>query len=74
MNMLLINWLSKLVMGDLVCFAIFAFFFFPVFQLKWCALYVFVFALAFYIRRWSWDNVPRYYKDPWTDDRDKHFL
>lgn len=68
MNMLLLNRLSKMVMGGLVFFGIFAFFFFPVFEKKWCALYVFVFALAFYIKQWSWDKVPRYYKDPWEDD------
>ena len=68
MIFLLINFLSKLAMVVLVFVAIFAFLFVPVFNLKWCALYVFVFALAFYIKRWSYDNIPHYYKDPLDDD------
>lgn len=65
---LFINFFSKLVMAVLFVFAILAFLFIPVFNLKSCALYVFVFALAFYINRWSYDNIPHYYKDPLDDD------
>ena len=51
----------------LICFAIYAFIFIPVFSLKWCALYVFSFVLVFCLERWSYNNFPYYDKDPWND-------
>lgn len=61
------NLLAKVAMFGLVCFAIFAFIFIPVFSLKWCALYVFAFVLAFCLERWYYNNLPYYEKDPWDD-------
>ena len=51
----------------LICFAIYAFIFIPVFSLKWCALYVFSFVLVFCLERWSYNNFPYYEKDPLND-------
>lgn len=36
-----LNILAKVTMTAMICFAIYAFIFIPVFSLKWCALYVF---------------------------------
>jgi len=62
-----INILAKITMMILVCAAILAFIFLPVFRLKWCALYVFVFAIAFGLERWSYNNFPYYEKAPLDD-------
>ena len=58
-----LNILAKVTMTGMICFAIYAFIFIPVFSLKWCALFVLVFCLE----RWSYNNFPYYDKDPWND-------
>ena len=63
----IINLLAKFSMAVLVFFAIYAFIFIPVFSLKWCALYVFAFVLAFCLERWSYNNYSYYEKDSWND-------
>lgn len=62
-----LNILAKVTMTGMICFAIYAFIFIPVFSLKWCALYVFSFVLVFCLERWSYNNFPYYDKDPWND-------
>lgn len=62
-----LNILAKVTMTGMICFAIYAFIFIPVFSLKWCALYVFLFVLVFCLERWSYNNFPYYDKDPWND-------
>ena len=63
----ILNILAKVSMIALICFAIYAFIFIPVFSLKWCALYVFSFVLVFCLERWSYNNFPYYEKDPLND-------
>ena len=67
-----LNILAKVTMTGMICFAIYAFMFIPVFSLKWCALYVFSslylsFVLVFCLERWSYNNFPYYEKDPLND-------
>ena len=62
-----LNILARVSMIALICFAIYAFIFIPVFSLKWCALYVFSLVLVFCLERWSYNNFPYYDKDPWND-------
>ena len=62
-----LNILAKVTMTAMICFAIYAFIFIPVFSLKWCALYVFSFVLVFCLERWSYNNFHYYDKDPWND-------
>lgn len=62
-----LNILAKVTMTGMICFAIYAFIFIPVFSLKWCALYVFSFVLVFCLERWSYNIFPYYDKDPWND-------
>ena len=57
-----LNILAKVTMTGMICFAIYAFIFIPVFS-----LYVFSFVLVFCLERWSYNNFPYYDKDPWND-------